>query len=171
MPPPKHHGIDLTKGGRGCNDYLATNEGATAPHTTKGLIIMTTYSTRTLAAEVLGDEGKAATRTLRKFLRDDMGDGKAVVGKGGRYALDMNKRELTALKKRFAAWEKQQEAEKAARAEKVAAAKSEPEAVEDDTNDAPEGPSDEEIAAMLSEGDEGDIEEEEDDEDIEGESF
>lgn len=124
---------------------------------------MTTYNTRTLALEVIGDEGKAATRTLRKFLRDDMGDGKAVVGKGGRYALDMNKRELTALKKRFTAWTALQEEEKAKRAEankkviEPETPETDNEVIEDDTDeslDTVEGPTDEEIAAMLSDDDE-----------------
>jgi hypothetical protein len=40
-------------------------------------------------------------RTLRKFLRSEG----AGVGKGSRYALPSSKRDLTALAKRFAAWD------------------------------------------------------------------
>jgi hypothetical protein len=130
---------------------------------------MTTYTSATLAAALIPDaaeaNAKAAGRTIRKFLRDELGEGKAVVGKGGRYALDYNKRELTALAKRFAAWEAKQEADKAARAELKAAQaiKTIPVEVDEpgdlDTaegDDTPyEGPSDEDIAALL-----------EDDEDI-----
>lgn len=136
---------------------------------------MTTYSTRTLAEAMIPDAAdniKSATRTLRKFLRDELGEGKAVVGKGGRYALDYNKRELTALTKKFKAWEIAQEEAKIARAEALAAAKAPttPEApIEDDGVDddfepesdeeieGTEGPSDEEIAAMLSDEEEAPI--------------
>lgn len=126
---------------------------------------MTAYTTRTLATEVIGDDGKAATRTLRKFLRDDTTAKGGTVGidtpgKGGRYALDMNKRDLTSLKKRFAAWVIAQEEAKAARAA-LLADKTPEEPIEDEApeGDIPaEGPSDEEIAAMISDDDEGDIE-------------
>lgn len=132
---------------------------------------MTTYNTTTLAVAIMGEEAvetnrKAATRTLRKFLRDELGEGKAVVGKGARYALDYNKRELTALTKKFRAWEIAQEDARIARREALEAAKkpaapiadetpetdNEPEGDNDDT--ALEGPTDEEIAAMLSDDDE-----------------
>lgn len=130
---------------------------------------MTTYSASALAAALMPtayeENSKSAGRVIRKFLRDELGEGKAVVGKGGRYALDYNKRELTALAKRFAAWEAKQAADKAARAELKAAQaiKTIPveadEAGDLDTDEAPEGdyqgPSDEDIAALL-----------EDDEDI-----
>jgi hypothetical protein len=136
---------------------------------------MTTYNTTTLAQAIMGDEAveanrKSATRTLRKFLRDELGEGKAVVGKGARYALDYNKRELTALTKKFRAWEIAQAEAAEARKAALAAAKS-PKPVEADTtpesdnddieledDEAPEGPSDEEIAAMLSDEDEADTE-------------
>jgi hypothetical protein len=53
-------------------------------------------TTTTLAAEF-----ETTPRTLRKFLRSaDMG-----VGKGSRYALPTSKREVTALKKQFDAWD------------------------------------------------------------------
>lgn len=138
---------------------------------------MTTYNTTTLAIAIMGEElvetnKKNATRTLRKFLRDELGEGKAVVGKGARYSLDYNKRELTALTKKFRAWEIAQAEAAEARKAALLAAKS-PKPVEDDTttetdNDdtapeadiedkALEGPSDEEIAAMLSNDDEADI--------------
>lgn len=129
-----------------------------------------TYGTTELAAAIMGDDAveanrKGATRTLRKFLRDDMGEGKAVVGKGGRYALELKAAELRAMKKRFDAWVIAQEEAKAARAEALNARKAPAEAVEadtegegstdapedaDDTLDAVEGPSDDEIAAMLA---------------------
>lgn len=126
------------------------------------------YGTTALATEIMGEEKvaenrKAATRTLRKFLRDEMGEGKSVVGKGGRYALELKAAELRALAKKFAAWEIAQEEAKAQRAEALAALKApkveeaiilptDDEGTEDidDEGDAPaEGPTDEEIAAML----------------------
>jgi hypothetical protein len=129
-----------------------------------------TYGTTELAREIMGDEAvdenrKAATRTLRKFLRDEMGEGKSVVGKGGRYALELKAAELRNMKKKFAAWEVAQEEAKAARAEALAAAKApkaeaiilptDDEGTEDindedlDIEDDIEGPTDDEIAAML----------------------
>lgn len=129
-----------------------------------------TYTTRTLAEAMIPDADdniKSATRTLRKFLRDELGEGKAVVGKGGRYALEYGAPELRALKKKFAAWEIAQEEAKAARAAALEAAKApkapetviEDDEVETDTEDeAPEGPSDEEITEMLSDDDEADTE-------------
>lgn len=134
---------------------------------------MTTYNTTTLAVAIMGEElveanKKSATRILRKFLRDELGEGKAVVGKGARYSLDYNKRELTALTKKFRAWEVAQaeaaEARKAAllaaKAPKPAEAPEEPIAdttdesdIEDDEAEALEGPTDEEIAEMLSDED------------------
>jgi hypothetical protein len=142
---------------------------------------MTTYNTRTLAAAIMGDElvdanAKSATRTLRKFLRDELGEGKAVVGKGARYSLDYNKRELTALTKKFRAWEiAQQEAAEArkialaaAKAPKATITPEEPIADETDIeDDAPEGddepmtlegPTDDEIAEMLADDEEIDEE-------------
>jgi hypothetical protein len=126
-----------------------------------------TYTTRTLAEAMIPDADdniKQATRTLRKFLRDELGEGKAVVGKGGRYALEYGAPELRALKKKFAAWEIAQAEAKAARAAALEAAKTPatPEIALNDANDdesdnddnAPEGPSDAEIAAMLSDDDE-----------------
>lgn len=136
-----------------------------------------TYTTRTLAEALLPDateaNPKAATRTLRKFLRDELGEGKAVVGKGGRYALEYGAPELRSLKKKFAAWEIAQEEAKAARAEALAAAKApkveadntpiEDDGVDDDFEpesdeevEGTEGPTDEEIAAMLSDEDDSD---------------
>lgn len=131
---------------------------------------MATYNTTTLTAAIMGEESiadpaakKRNTRTLRKFLRDELGNGKAVVGKGARYSLDYKAAELRTLKKKFAAWEIAQEEAKQARAEAreaamIAKAEDPAETVEDDTpeaaaDDAPEGPSDEEIAQMISEDD------------------
>lgn len=135
-----------------------------------------TYTTRTLAEAMIPDADdniKAATRTLRKFLRDELGEGKAVVGKGGRYALEYGAPELRSLKKKFAAWEIAQAEAKAARAAALEAAKTATVAetlpIEDDTDDEAEtdiedegdntddeanGPTDEEIAEMLSDEDE-----------------
>lgn len=142
---------------------------------------MTTYDTTTLAAAILGDDKveanrKTATRTLRKFLRTDFKAREvATPGKGGRYAIDLNKRELTAMTKRFAAWEVAQAEEAAARkaalevkkaAPKVEEAADEPiidaTDADDDSSDEAQGPSDEDLAAMLEE-----IEDEASDEDTE----
>lgn len=135
-----------------------------------------TYTTATLTAALMGDDAtatpaarKANTRTVRKFLRDELGGGKAVVGKGARYALEYGAPELRAMKKKFAAWEIAQEEAKKARAAALEAAKTAkaeeiaPEPAEsdnaddapegDDSDELPEGPSDEEIAAMIADED------------------
>lgn len=137
---------------------------------------MATYTTRTLAEKVMPAAAeanmKSATRTLRKFLRDDLGQGKAVVGKGQRYSLDYTAKEITALKKKFAAWEIEQAEAQKARREALAAKLTAPantvittdveespvDTVDDLDDDAEgdaliEGPSDEEIAAMLADTD------------------
>jgi hypothetical protein len=135
---------------------------------------MTTYTTRTLAEKIMPTDAeeniKGATRTLRKFLRDTLGEGKAVVGKGGRYALEYNAKEITALKKQFKSWTITQEEEKAKRAalrEEINASRAlasneddtaTDEEIIDEGDESPEGPSDEEIAAMLSDEDEADDE-------------
>lgn len=157
-------------------------KGAPPPKcpTLKGLNLMTTYNTTTLAQAIIGDEAietnkKAATRTLRKFLRDEVTEkggkvGTDTPGKGGRYSIDMNKRELNAMIKRFRAWEiKQEEARKEREAARNAAKVSptvetdiedndDDAPIEDNADETPEGPSDEEIAAMLSDEDEAPIE-------------
>lgn len=129
------------------------------------------YSTSDLAGIFLGDEAietnkKAATRTTRRFLRDTLGEGKAVVGKGGRYNLPYTKREVTALKKKFDTWKAADEEAKAQRAEALAATRKGKDAdeaiilpadneiddealAENEASDA--GPSDDEIAAMMIE--------------------
>lgn len=132
-----------------------------------------TYTTATLTATLMGDDAidtpaakKANTRTVRKFLRDELGGGKAVVGKGARYALEYGAPELRSMKKKFAAWEIAQEEAKQARREALEAAKGAkaeevalddtneddaPETdIEDDADEALEGPSDEEIAEMIA---------------------
>jgi hypothetical protein len=180
------HGIDLTRGARDAMIYLSTNR---APRfaTMRGLINMTTYTTRTLSEAVIGADDKASTRTLRKFLRADITakGGKVGIdtpGKGGRYTLDMNKRELNALIKRFAAWQVAEEEAKTKRAAELAAkgaiilpaddASDEDALAENEESDkGVEGPSDEEIAAMIADGDDEAIEDEEEEEEIEGESF
>lgn len=147
--------------------YLSPpTEGGTA----KGLIKMTAYTTRALAIEVIGDDSKTATRTLRKFLRDDTTakGGKVGIdtpGKGGRYSLDLTKPQLRKLIKDFKLWEVAQEEAKAKRAADLAAkgaiilpaddsTDEEALATNEESDNAPEGPSDEEIAAMLSDDDE-----------------
>lgn len=67
----------------------------------------TTLTTTEVAAELGTDP-----RTLRKFLRDSRGEGKAVVGKGARYSFE--KREIRSLKSQFGKWLAAREAEKAA---------------------------------------------------------
>lgn len=151
---------------------LQTKRGGIAPRPREGLIIMTTHTTATLTAALMGDDAistpaakKANTRTVRKFLRDELGGGKAVVGKGARYALELKAAELRAMKKKFAAWEIAQEEAKQARREALEAAKTAtatetpeepttdttPESdIEDDEDTPLEGPSDEEIAEMIS---------------------
>lgn len=126
---------------------------------------MTAYTTRDLAAALIDDaedNPKAAGRTLRKFLRTDFAARDLQTpGKGGRYALELNKRDLTAMAKRFAAWSAKEAEEKAARAAlkaelaaKPAPVVEEADEVEDDTY---EGPTDDDIAALIS--DDEDIDE------------
>lgn len=138
---------------------------------------MTTYNTRDLAAAIIGEDeveanAKAATRTLRKFLRADAKNEKALhtcPGKGGRYSIDLNKTQVKSMTKRFIAWQEAQEAEAKARrdARDAATAKVSVNAIapdaerggssvnaiaeEDTEEDAPEGPTDEEIAEMIKE--------------------
>lgn len=69
-------------------------------------------------------------RTLRKFLRS-ADSGIDAVGKGARYALPSTKREIAALKKRFAAWDAAQAAKKATKADEGVE-------LENDAQDAPE---------------------------------
>lgn len=70
----------------------------------------TTLTTTELAAELGTD-----TRTVRKFLRDTKGDGKAVVGKGARYSFE--KREVRSLKSQFGKWSAARAEEKANKAD------------------------------------------------------
>lgn len=128
---------------------------------------MTAYTTRDLAAALIDDADdnpKAAGRTLRKFLRAEaVSNGGAVgvdtPGKGGRYTIELNKRELTAMGKRFAKWAEAEEEAKAARAAlKAELATKVPAPVEDadEAEDAYEGPSDDDIASLLEDDDEVD---------------
>ena len=57
----------------------------------------------------LATEFETTPRTLRKFLRSDE-SGIESVGKGSRYALPSSKREVSALRKRFAAWDEARKA-------------------------------------------------------------
>lgn len=119
------------------------------------------YTTAALA-EALEIPGttKTATRELRKFLRATIARDEQP-GKGGRYALDLTKPQLRKMGKDFAAWAAKQEAEKKARREALdalkKAPKADPEPIEDEADNSDEGdeeaegPSDEEIAEMLSE--------------------
>lgn len=94
----------LTRGGAAWHDYLI-NKGGGTPHRPKGITMNTTA---TLAADFDTD-----ARTLRKFLRS-ADSGITPVGKGARYALPATKREVSALRKKFNAWnEAQVEARKA----------------------------------------------------------
>ena len=52
----------------------------------------------------IATEFDTTPRTLRKFLRSN-DSGIESVGKGSRYALPSSKRDLTAMRKRFDAWE------------------------------------------------------------------
>jgi hypothetical protein len=148
---------------------------------------MTTFTTRTIAAKLLGDEAvdtnaKAATREVRKFLRADAVAAGGQVGidtpgKGGRYTLDLKVAEVKAMAKRFAAWQVAEAEAKAARAAlKESLAKASPaapscevdeasdEELDDDSTDEASGPSDEEIAAMLSDEDDEASDEDDDSE-------
>lgn len=137
---------------------------------------MTAYTTRDLAAALIDDaedNPKAAGRTLRKFLRTDFAARDLQTpGKGGRYALELNKRDLTAMAKRFAAWSAKEAEDKAARAAlkaelaakpaPVVEAEVDPLTLSDDEYDdegdpSYEGPSDDDIAALIS--DDEDIDE------------
>lgn len=59
--------------------------------------------TKSTTTEIAAEFG-TSPRNLRKFLRSD-GSGIESVGKGARYALPGTKRELNALRARFAKWE------------------------------------------------------------------
>lgn len=143
---------------------------AMQPQPMKGLTTMTTYNTTTLAIAVIGEEKveenkKSATRTLRKFLRDEavQAGGKVgtdTPGKGGRYSIDMNKRELTSMIKRFKAWEiAQEEARKEREAARNTAKITAPVETDDDTetdnepieDDELEEPTADDLDAMIAE--------------------
>lgn len=84
------------------------------------MIIVTTYTSAALAEKIMGASDKRATRELRKFLRDITPKADQP-GKGGRWSLEYNAKELNALKKRFATWTAEQEQAKAERAAALAA--------------------------------------------------
>lgn len=125
---------------------------------------MATYDTTTLATAIIGeDEVKAnrkqATRTLRKFLRTDFKAREMQTpGKGGRYSIDLNKRDLNAMMRRFKAWQeaeaKAAEARKEARAPKVeetpAIVEDAPEEITDDADDDAD-PTEADLDAMIAE--------------------
>lgn len=119
---------------------------------------MPTYTTRALA-EALDIEGtpKQATRELRKFLRATTPRDEQP-GKGGRYALDLTKRDITKMKKNFIAWHAEQEEARKARteakkAESDKAPKTDDEPIEDDADMTPEGdePTEQDIDDMIRE--------------------
>lgn len=129
---------------------------------------MTAYDTAALATEIIGEDEvtknrKSATRRLRKFLRADEKNEKALhtcPGKGGRYSIDLNKTQLRAMKTRFTAWQKaeQEAAEQRKAAREVEAAKVTPKTAaeqdaETDSTDEVEGPTDDEILEMLNDQD------------------
>jgi hypothetical protein len=66
------------------------------------MIIMATITTTELATALETDP-----RTVRKFLRSDEGKG-TKVGKGARWGIE--KREVAALRKRFAKWDEARKA-------------------------------------------------------------
>lgn len=150
--------------------FILSTRGKRPRESHKGLIIMTTYNTTDLAIAIMGEDAieanrKGATRTLRKFLRTDFAAKEMQTpGKGGRYSIDLNKRDLTSMAKRFSAWQLQQEEEANARREAkgnaiideapIKGAEGDDEAViefDADASDEVDGPSDEEIAGMLEE--------------------
>lgn len=65
-------------------------------------MIMSNALTTTEVATEFGTDA----RTLRKFLRSE----ERGVGKGARYALPGSKRDLTAMRKRFTAWDEARKA-------------------------------------------------------------
>lgn len=125
----------------------------------------TVYSTKGLAQEIMGKDDKSATRELRKFLRAKaVAEGGRVgtdtPGKGGRYAIEMTKRDITAMKKAFTAWQAEQAeaakaraelkvAQTAAKAQEIAEAPEEVEMTESDIE--LEGPAEGDIDSMLAE--------------------
>ena len=67
---------------------------------------MTAFTTATLATEL-----DTTPRTLRRFLRAESQG----VGKGSRYSLELNKRDITTMTKKFRSWAEADEAAKAAK--------------------------------------------------------
>lgn len=55
-----------------------------------------------LTTQELATEFDTTPRQLRKFLRDTLGEGKGVVGKGARYQIE--RKQVRSLAKKFAAW-------------------------------------------------------------------
>lgn len=145
---------DLSYGAPLRGDMMMTS----TTHQHKGMITMTTYTSATLAEKIIGACDKGATRELRKFLRAITPKADQP-GKGGRWALEYNAKEIAALKKNFAKWNAQEEAAKAARiAAKADAARITAEALESDIVEefdkgagTPESPEAPDIDAMLVE--------------------
>lgn len=72
-----------------------------------------TATAKTATTAEIAAEFATTPRTLRKFLRaDDRG-----VGKGSRYALPANARDMKAMRKRFDAWAATEAATRAAKVE------------------------------------------------------
>lgn len=57
---------------------------------------------QTLTTAELATELNTTPRNLRKFLRDTLGEGKGVVGKGSRYSIE--RKQVRSLAKKFDAW-------------------------------------------------------------------
>lgn len=100
--------------------------------------------TKTLTVKEVADQLDTDPRTLRKFLRKEVRDaggkvGEDTPGKGGRYALEA--KQVTQLRKRFAAWEVK---ESEARSQRAAARAAEKAAEADDAEDIEETEADDE---------------------------
>lgn len=78
------------------HDYLIARGGTAPPTASQRMIKMATMTTTEIAADL-----DTTPRTLRKFLRS-ADSGFASVGKGSRYAIE--KRDMRALRTRFAKW-------------------------------------------------------------------
>lgn len=104
-----------------------------------------------ITAREVADQFGTDPRTLRKFLRSDA-SGVESVGKGSRYSLPGSKRELTALRKRFNAWDEARKAPKVTESDNTPEVVIEDEAPEvDNSLDSLEGPTEDELLEELDE--------------------
>lgn len=128
-----------------------------APHkamrTTERIIVMaTTHTPSTLAAQLTEKGHSTTAKEVRKFLRS--ADGlNATVGKGARWEIDS--KTAAALRKRFPKWKADQDAERAARAAAKAeeSNKAAETVVEDEVDDSDIEPTDEELDTIEEETD------------------